>query len=115
MIAMALWTLKPDKLDSEAVASSSAGAFIATLIAFFLAEIGDKTQIATIALAAAYPNLLAVIAGTTCGMLIANVPVIFLGNAFAQRLPLKAIHYAAALLFAIVGVIFVVRALRHWS
>lgn len=112
MIAMALWTLKPDTLDRDAVSSSNAGAFVATLVAFFLAEIGDKTQIATIALAAAYPNLAAVIGGTTCGMLIANVPVIFLGNVFAQRLPLKAIHYAAAGLFAVVGVIFVVRALR---
>jgi putative Ca2+/H+ antiporter (TMEM165/GDT1 family) len=115
MIAMALWTLKPDKLDREDVSSSSAGAFVATVIAFFLAEIGDKTQIATIALAAAYPNLLAVISGTSCGMLIANVPVIFLGNAFAHRLPLKAIHYAASALFGVVGVIFVVRALRQWS
>jgi putative Ca2+/H+ antiporter (TMEM165/GDT1 family) len=112
MIAMALWTLKPDTLEGETVSTSNAGAFVATLLAFFLAEIGDKTQIATIALAAAYKNLAAVIAGTTCGMMVANVPVIFLGNEFAQRLPLKAIHYAAAGLFAVVGVIFVVRALR---
>ena len=115
MLAMALWTLKPDSLDREAVASSNAGAFVATLIAFFVAEIGDKTQIATLALAAAYPNLLAVIGGTTCGMLIANVPVIFLGNAFAHRLPLKSIHYTASALFAIVGVVFVVRAVHQWG
>jgi putative Ca2+/H+ antiporter (TMEM165/GDT1 family) len=115
MIAMALWTLKPDSLDQQTVASSSAGAFVATLVAFFVAEIGDKTQIATLALAAAYPNLAAVIAGTTCGMLIANVPVVFLGNAFAHRLPLKSIHYTASALFAIVGVVFVVRAVHQWG
>ena len=115
MIAMALWTLKPDTLDSQATPASNAGAFIATLVAFFVAEIGDKTQIATLALAAAYPNLIAVIGGTTCGMLVANTPVIFLGNAFANRLPLKAIHYTACALFAVLGVIFLVRAAHHWG
>jgi putative Ca2+/H+ antiporter (TMEM165/GDT1 family) len=115
MLAMALWTLKPDTLDQQAGARTSAGAFVATAIAFFLAEIGDKTQIATVALAAAYPNLLAVVGGTTCGMMLANTPVIFLGNVFADRLPLKAVHYAAAALFAVVGVIFVVRATQHWG
>ena len=115
MIAMALWTLKPDKLDQQPTTTSNAGAFIATLVAFFLAEIGDKTQIATVALAAAYPNLIAVIGGTTCGMLVANVPVIFMGNAFAHRLPLRAMHVAAAALFAVLGVIFIVRAARHWG
>jgi putative Ca2+/H+ antiporter (TMEM165/GDT1 family) len=87
------------------------GAFLATLTTFFVAEIGDKTQIATLALAAAYPSLLAVVAGTTAGMMIANVPVVFLGKAFANRLPLKAIHYGAALLFVILGAVFIVRAL----
>jgi Ca2+/H+ antiporter, TMEM165/GDT1 family len=115
MIAMALWSLKPDKLDQQAGNVSNAGAFVATLIAFFLAEMGDKTQIATVALGAAYPNLIAVIGGTTCGMLIANVPVIFLGNAFAHRLPLTAIHYSASLLFAVLGVVFIARAAQHWS
>ena len=109
MIAMALWTLKPDKLDEQKSDVSGAGAFVATVIAFFVAEIGDKTQIATVALAAAYPSLLAVVCGTTCGMLAANVPVIFLGNAFAHRLPLKAIHYVAAALFLVIGTIFVLR------
>jgi putative Ca2+/H+ antiporter (TMEM165/GDT1 family) len=109
MIAMALWTLKPDKLDDSQAEVTSASAFIATLIAFFIAEIGDKTQIATVALAAAYSNLLAVVSGTTCGMMAANVPVIFLGNAFAHRLPLKAIHYAASALFLVIGIVFVVR------
>jgi putative Ca2+/H+ antiporter (TMEM165/GDT1 family) len=109
MIAMALWTLKPDKLDEQQGEVSGAGAFVTTLIAFFIAEIGDKTQIATLALAAAYSNLLAVVTGTTTGMMLANVPVIFLGNAFAHRLPLKAIHYAAATLFLVIGIVFVVR------
>lgn len=112
MIGMALWTLKPDKLEEESGPVSNAGAFLATLVAFFLAEIGDKTQIATIALAAAYTNLLAVVAGTTCGMMAANVPVIFLGNAFAHRLPMKTIHYTASVLFLIVGAVFIVRGLR---
>ena len=109
MIVMALWTLKPDKLDADREKVTDTGAFVATLIAFFVAEIGDKTQIATVALAAAYANLVAVVAGTTCGMLAANIPVIFLGNAFAHRLPLKAIHYAAASLFVVIGIVFVFR------
>lgn len=111
MIAMAIWTLKPDKLDENAGTGSAVGAFLATLTSFFIAEIGDKTQIATLALAAAYPSLTAVVAGTTAGMMIANVPVVFLGKAFASRLPLKAIHYGAAILFVILGLLFLVRAL----
>ncbi|HEY2676722.1 MAG TPA: TMEM165/GDT1 family protein [Steroidobacteraceae bacterium] len=111
LLAMALWTLKPDKLEENPAGSSAMGAFIATLTSFFIAEIGDKTQIATLALAAAYPHLLAVVTGTTAGMLLANVPVVFLGKAFADRLPLKAIHYGAALLFALLGAVFLARAL----
>jgi putative Ca2+/H+ antiporter (TMEM165/GDT1 family) len=111
MIAMALWTLKPDKLDESAASAGAMGAFLATLTSFFVAEIGDKTQIATLALAAAYPNLLAVVAGTTAGMLLANVPVVFMGKAFADRLPLKAIHYGAAALFVVLGIVFLLRAL----
>ena len=110
MIAMAIWTLKPDTLDESSGGAGAMGAFLATLTAFFVAEIGDKTQIATLALAAAYPNLLAVVAGTTAGMMIANVPVVFLGKAFADRLPLKAIHVGAAVLFAILGIVFLARA-----
>ncbi|HEY0748058.1 MAG TPA: TMEM165/GDT1 family protein [Steroidobacteraceae bacterium] len=110
MIAMAIWTLKPDKLDETTGASSAMGAFLATLTGFFIAEIGDKTQIATLALAAAYPNLLAVVAGTTAGMMVANIPVVFLGKAFASRLPLKAIHYGAAAVFVVLGFIFLLRA-----
>jgi len=82
------------------------------LVAFFIAEIGDKTQIATVALAAAYSNLAAVVAGTTTGMLLANAPAVFLGKAFAERLPLKALHYFASGLFLLLGVVFIVRALH---
>ena len=113
MLAMALWALRPDTLQEAAAGPGRASAFLATLIAFFIAEIGDKTQIATVALAAAYPNLVAVIAGTTAGMLLANAPVVFLGKAFAERLPLKTLHYAASAIFVVLGVVFIVRALRH--
>lgn len=112
MLLMALWTLRPDTLEDGA-AVSRRGAFLATLIAFFIAEIGDKTQIATVALAAGYSNLGAVVAGTTAGMLLANVPVVFMGKAFADRLPMKAIHYGAACLFAVLGGLFILRALMR--
>jgi|HubBroStandDraft_6_1064221.scaffolds.fasta_scaffold62813_2 putative Ca2+/H+ antiporter (TMEM165/GDT1 family) len=115
MIAMALWTLKPDTLTEGAGTTRRASAFVATLVAFFIAEIGDKTQIATVALAAAYPNLVAVVAGTTAGMLLANAPVVFLGKAFADRLPLKAINYVASALFLVLGVVFIWRALHSAS
>ena len=113
MIAMALWTLKPDKLDENEAEPVRASAFMATLIAFFVAEIGDKTQIATMALAAAYANLAVVVAGTTLGMLLANGPVVFLGNAFSKRLPLKALHVGASLLFLGLGVLFIWRGLHQ--
>lgn len=113
MVGMALWTLKPDKLEEGPGTSRRAGAFAATLVAFFVAELGDKTQIATVALAAAYPNLAAVVAGTTTGMLLANAPVIFLGKAFADRLPLKALHYAASLLFLVLGAVFIFKAVHR--
>lgn len=113
MIVMALWALKADTLDEGAAGSGRRSAFLATLIAFFVAEIGDKTQIATVALAAGYPNLPAVIAGTTVGMLVANAPVVFLGKAFAERLPLKALHYVASAVFVLLGVVFIYRALQH--
>ncbi|MGH8298528.1 MAG: TMEM165/GDT1 family protein [Steroidobacteraceae bacterium] len=111
MIAMALWTLKPDTLDEASASGKRKGAFLVTLVTFLIAEMGDKTQIATVALAAAYPNLLAVIAGTTTGMLLANAPVVFCGKAFAARLPLKAIRYLASALFLALGLFFLVRAL----
>jgi Ca2+/H+ antiporter, TMEM165/GDT1 family len=113
MIGMALWTLKPDTLKEGSAGVHRTSAFAATTIAFFIAEIGDKTQIATVALAAAYSNLTAVVAGTTTGMLLANAPVVFLGQAFAQRLPLKTLHYAASALFLILGTVFILRAVRY--
>jgi putative Ca2+/H+ antiporter (TMEM165/GDT1 family) len=115
MIGMALWALKPDTLTDGLNGVRSSGAFVTTVIAFFVAEIGDKTQVATVALAAAYPNLVAVVAGTTAGMLLANAPVVFLGKAFSERLPLKAIHYVASGLFLILGAVFIYRALHHAS
>ncbi|MGH8220271.1 MAG: TMEM165/GDT1 family protein [Steroidobacteraceae bacterium] len=115
LIAMALWTLKPDTLEEKPGQVSRTSAFVATVVAFFIAEIGDKTQIATVALAAAYSNLLAVVAGTTTGMLLANAPVVFLGKAFSERLPLKAIHYGASALFLVLGAVFLFRAFHHSS
>jgi putative Ca2+/H+ antiporter (TMEM165/GDT1 family) len=105
-IGMAIWALIPDKFDkSSADRAERYGAFPATLITFFLIEIGDKTQIATVALAAHYRALVDVVAGTTIGMLLANVPVVLLGEAAASRLPLKPIRIAAASLFAILGIL----------
>jgi putative Ca2+/H+ antiporter (TMEM165/GDT1 family) len=112
MIVMALWTLRPDTLAENALRTGRSSAFLATLLSFFIAEIGDKTQIATVALAAAYSNLGLVVAGTTAGMMLANAPVVFLGKAFAERLPLRAINYAASALFVALGILFIFRALH---
>ena len=109
-IAIALWTLKPDKLDDDTRLPAH-GAFVATTIAFFIAEIGDKTQVATVLLAAKYTPLWQVVAGTTVGMLLANVPVVALGSRFAQRLPLRAARIAAALVFLALGLWVAIRGL----
>jgi Ca2+/H+ antiporter, TMEM165/GDT1 family len=101
-IAIALWALKPDTLDEKAPLSTH-GAFVATVIAFFIAEIGDKTQVATVLLAAKYSPLWQVVLGTTVGMLLANVPVVMLGSRFAERLPLRAARRTAAALFLALG------------
>ena len=103
MLAIAAWTLKPDKLDGEVRESSRYGVFALTCIVFFLAEMGDKTQIATIVLAAKYPALAQVVIGTTLGMMIANVPVVLFGSAASQRIPLRAVRIIASLLFAALG------------
>ncbi|HEY0232429.1 MAG TPA: TMEM165/GDT1 family protein [Dokdonella sp.] len=109
-LAVGAWTLIPDKADEEGAArGASHGVFVATLIAFFVAEIGDKTQIATMVLAAEYHPLWQVVAGSTLGMLIANVPVVWLGSRFAAKLPLKAARISAAVLFAALGVWMLVR------
>ncbi|WP_139272124.1 TMEM165/GDT1 family protein [Phytopseudomonas punonensis] len=100
-IAVALWTLIPDKLDDDESSSLKRyGPFLTTLIAFFLAEMGDKTQVATVMLAAQYPHFIMVVLGTTLGMLIANVPVVLAGNFAADRLPLTLIRRIAAVAFA---------------
>lgn len=100
-IIVALWTLIPDKLDDDESSNLRRyGPFLTTLIAFFLAEMGDKTQVATVMLAAQYPHFLMVVIGTTLGMLIANVPVVLAGNFAADRLPLTLIRRLAATAFA---------------
>jgi putative Ca2+/H+ antiporter (TMEM165/GDT1 family) len=115
MVAMALWILKPDNLSGKPAETSAHGAFLATLIAFFIAEMGDKTQIATLALAAAYPNLVAVVAGSTAGLFVANLPAVFLGDALAGKLPIRQINYVAALIFLVLGIGFLVRAVAAWQ
>jgi putative Ca2+/H+ antiporter (TMEM165/GDT1 family) len=102
-IAMGLWTLVPDKLDDDDGFTDRGSAFLTTLVAFFLVEMGDKTQVATIALGAQYHSVLAVTAGTTLGMMIANVPAVFLGEELVKRVSLKATRIAAALLFVVLG------------
>ncbi len=105
-IAMALWMLIPDKLDDEeAVPKRQMGVFFVTTWAFFLAEMGDKTQIATVALGAQYEPLYAVVLGTTFGMMLANAPVVFFGDALTRRVPIKWVHAMAALIFAVLGVL----------
>jgi Ca2+/H+ antiporter, TMEM165/GDT1 family len=105
-IAMAIWTLIPDKIEEEdAQISKRFGVFGATLVTFFLAEMGDKTQIATVALAAHYSAPLLVVIGTTLGMLIADVPAVFVGSKFAEKIPMKLVHSIAAATFAIMGVL----------
>jgi len=103
--AMALWTLVPDRLDDDAVKTRRLGAFGATLIAFFLVEMGDKTQVATVALAAQYSSFVSVVAGTTLGMMIANAPIVLFGERIAAWIPVRAIQLAAAGLFLLLGVL----------
>ena len=106
-LAMALWMMIPDRLDDEAAGGGGQrfGIFGTTVVAFFLAEMGDKTQIATVALAARYSDLLAVVAGTTLGMLIANVPAVLLGNRIASKLSMTLVHGFAGLIFALLGLL----------
>jgi Ca2+/H+ antiporter, TMEM165/GDT1 family len=103
-IAMAVWTLIPDKYEEQTASPPRFGVFGATLLAFFLLEMGDKTQIATVALAAKYSSLAAVVAGTTLGMMIANIPAVLLGEVAATRLPMRTVHTVAAAIFAVMGV-----------
>ena len=108
MLAIAIWTLKPDRLEATHEPAPRYGVFLVTLVAFFLVEMGDKTQIATVVLAAQYHALVSVVLGTTLGMMIANVPVVVLGNALAHRIPLAAVRIAAALVFAVLGLLALV-------
>ena len=104
-IAMAAWTLVPDKLDDDEEGFTHRGsAFLTTMIAFFFVEMGDKTQVATVALGAQYHSVLVVAAGTTLGMMLANGPAVFLGEELVKRVSLKATRMAAALLFLVLGI-----------
>jgi putative Ca2+/H+ antiporter (TMEM165/GDT1 family) len=102
-IAMAVWTLIPDSAPEERSATSRHGAFLTTLVAFFLVEMGDKTQIATVALAAQFHAIVNVVIGTTLGMLLANVPVVFAGDALIRRVPLEVVRVVTALSFVALG------------
>ncbi len=104
-IGMAIWTLIPDKIEEEeAQVAQRLGVFGATLITFFLAEMGDKTQIATVAMAAHYSTPILVVIGTTLGMLIADVPAVFVGDRLADKIPMRLVHTLAAAIFAALGV-----------
>lgn len=104
-LGMAAWMMVPDKLDEDDARLPRLGVFGATVVAFFLAEMGDKTQVATVALAAQYQALVAVVAGTTIGMMIANVPAVLLGDRIAGRVPVRLVHGVAAAIFALLGIV----------
>ncbi|MDO9024451.1 TMEM165/GDT1 family protein [Zwartia sp.] len=104
-IGMAIWTMIPDKIEEEETkVAKKFGVFGATLITFFLAEMGDKTQIATVAMAVHYAAPVMVVIGTTLGMLIADVPAVFVGDKLATKIPMKLVHTIAAAIFAILGI-----------
>ena len=115
-IGMAIWTLIPDKIEEEETqVAQRFGVFGATLITFFLAEMGDKTQIATVAMAAHYATPLLVVVGTTLGMLIADVPAVFVGDKLASKIPMKLVHSIAAAVFAVLGVATLLGAGARWG
>ena len=115
-VAMAVWMLIPDKLEGEQqVKPPRFGVFATTLFAFFLLEMGDKTQIATVALAAKYPQLAVVVAGTTLGMMIANVPAVLLGDVAATKLPLRIVRAVCAAVFAVIGVLVLLDGAFHFT
>ncbi|MCZ2415871.1 MAG: TMEM165/GDT1 family protein [Burkholderiales bacterium] len=114
-LAMAAWTLIPDEIErDEAKVARHLGVFGATLISFFLAEMGDKTQLATVAMAAHYPSPLVVVIGTTLGMLLADVPAVFVGDRFAAKIPVKRVHSIAAAIFAVMGLLVLLRLDTAW-
>ncbi|MBH1975533.1 MAG: TMEM165/GDT1 family protein [Rugosibacter sp.] len=115
-IGMAIWTLIPDEIEEEETqVAKRMGVFGATLVTFFLAEMGDKTQLATVALAAHYATPALVIAGTTLGMLLADVPAVFVGNKFAEKIPMKLVHRIAAGIFASMGLLTLLRVEKLFS
>jgi putative Ca2+/H+ antiporter (TMEM165/GDT1 family) len=115
-LAMALWMLIPDKLEGEQQPKPPRfGVFATTLFAFFMLEMGDKTQIATVALAAKYPQLAAVVAGTTLGMMLANVPAVLLGEVAATKLPLRVVRAVCAAVFAVIGVLVLADGALHFT
>ena len=115
-IAMAVWTLIPDQIEEEETEiAHKLGVFGATVVTFFLAEMGDKTQIATVALAAHYANPLMVVAGTTLGMLIADVPAVFVGDKLANKIPMRLVHSIAAGIFALLGVATLLGVGKEWA
>lgn len=114
-LAMAIWALIPDKADDGPRASSAQSVFIATTVAFFIVEMGDKTQLATAALAANWRNVWIVAAGTTVGMLAANIPAVLLGEAALRRAPLRLVRYVSAAIFAVMGVLALITALNGAS
>jgi len=108
-VAMAIWTLIPDKIDDLEDKPARFGPFVTTIMAFFIVEMGDKTQIATVALGAQFQQVWLVTTGTTLGMMIANVPAVFLGNQLIKRVPLGTVRLVAALLFAVIGAWLLIR------
>jgi putative Ca2+/H+ antiporter (TMEM165/GDT1 family) len=111
-LSVAVWALFPDKYEGDTKAVSRSGAFMSTLVAFFNAEIGDKTQIAAVSLAARFEVFYAVVAGTTLGMMLANIPAVILGDRIADKAPVKAIRAIAAIVFAALGVLTLVGVTR---
>ena len=103
-LAMAAWIMVPDDIDGDEAPPARYGVFLTTVLAFFMAEMGDKTQVATVALAARYPSAVLVVAGTTLGMMLANVPAVYFGDRIAGKAPLKLVHGIAAVIFVALGV-----------
>ena len=106
-LGMAAWIMVPDEVDADGLNGAPLakyGVFLTTLLAFFVAEMGDKTQVATVALAARYQSMAAIVAGTTFGMMLANVPAVYFGERIAGRVPLKLVHGIAAVIFAVLGI-----------
>ncbi|TBO31127.1 TMEM165/GDT1 family protein [Aquabacterium lacunae] len=115
-VAMAVWMLIPDEIEEdEAALAQRLGVFGATVVTFFLAEMGDKTQIATVAMAARFPEPIMVVVGTTLGMMLANAPAVFLGDRLAGKIPMKLVHGIAAAIFAVLGVATLAGAGQAWG